>query len=123
METTTQQNGSTKSGKGLGVAGFVITLVALVLWIFISAAAVLAAAVGGGMGLAIFWLLLSGAGLVLSVMGFIKANKGGGKKGLAITGMILGLIVTLLSISTVAGVNKAQDEFKKAGSEFVNSLK
>ncbi len=127
METTSTQNlnGSSKAGKGLGVSGFVISLVALVFWLFVSAAAVLSAALGGGMGLASFWLIFSFAGLALSVLGFVKANKAGAKKGLAITGIIIGLVATLLSISTVSGVSKAQDEFAKAGlgSNIMETLK
>jgi hypothetical protein len=117
METAAQQNVivTSKAGKRLGVSGFVISLVALVFWLFVSAAAVLSAALGGGMGLASFWLLFSITGLALSVLGFVKANKAGAKKGLAITGLIIGLIATLLSITTVTGVSKAQDEFSKAG--------
>ena len=76
MENTT----STKAGKGLGVAGFVIALVALVLWIFISGAAVLQAVGGGGMGLAIFWIIVSVSGIALSIIGFMKAKSGNGKK-------------------------------------------
>ncbi|HWY11132.1 MAG TPA: hypothetical protein VN026_07400 [Bacteroidia bacterium] len=103
MENTT----STNAGKGLGVAGFVIALVALVLWIFISGAAVLSAVTGGGMGLAIFWIIVSVLGTALSVMGFMKAKSGNGKKGLAITGLILGLIATGLSVRTVFAVKEA----------------
>lgn len=105
----------TKAGKGLSVAGFVISLVALVLWLFVSAAAVLSAALGGGMGLAGFWLVFSILGLALSIMGFMKASKGGGKKGMAIAGLIIGLIATALSVSTIMGVSKAQEEFDKVG--------
>ncbi|MBK6833939.1 MAG: hypothetical protein IPG89_06560 [Bacteroidetes bacterium] len=47
--------------------------------------------------LGIFWLLMCLAGTVLSFMGMSKLGKTGGKKGLAITGIILGIIATLLS--------------------------
>jgi hypothetical protein len=67
------------------------------------------------MGLAGFWLVFSLAGLVLSVMGMMKLGKTGGKKGLAIAGLVLGLVATLLSVSTVMGVSKAQTEFEKVG--------
>ena len=102
MENTNQN-----AGKGLGTAGFVIALVALVLWIFISGAAVLSAVTGGGMGLAIFWIIVSVAGTALSIMGFMKAKAVNGKKGLAITGLILGLIATGLSVRTVFAVKEA----------------
>lgn len=117
MEETNTQNSNTptKAGKGLAIAGFVISLVALVLWMPISAAAVFSAAFGGGMGMAGFWLIVSLLGLIFSVMGMMKANKGGGKKGMAIAGLIIGLIASALAVSTVIGVNKAQAEFEKAG--------
>lgn len=105
MENTT----STKAGKGQSIAGFVIALVALVLWIFISGAALLSAVTGGGMGLAIFWIIVSVLGTALSLMGFMKAKNGNGKKGLAITGLILGLVATGLSVRTVFAVNEAHE--------------
>lgn len=116
-ETNTQQNSNTptKAGKGLGVAGFVVSLVALILWMPISAAAVFSAAFGGGMGLSGFWLIVSLLGLVFSILGFMKANKGGGKKGMAIAGLVIGLIASSLAVSTVIGVKKAQAEFEKSG--------
>ncbi len=126
-ETNTSQNsnGPTKAGKGLGVAGFVISLVALVLWMPISAAAVFSAALGGGMGLAGFWLVVSLLGLVLSVLGLMKATKGGGKKGLAIAGLVIGLVASSLAVRTLIGVNKAKAEFEKVGlgDQFMNTLK
>lgn len=117
MEETNTQNSNTptKAGKGLGVAGFVVSLVALILWMPISAAAVFSAAFGGGMGLSGFWLIVSLLGLVFSILGLMKANKGGGKKGMAIAGLVIGLIASSLAVSTVIGVKKAQTEFEKAG--------
>lgn len=123
--TETSTNSNPKAGKGLGIAGFVVALVALVLWVPMSAAAVFAAALGGGTGTAIFLLLISLTGLVLSVVGFMKAKQGGGKKGLAIAGLVIGLVATLLSISTFVGVNNAKTEFEKLGfgSKFEEALK
>lgn len=118
MENTTQ----TPQGKGLGVAGFVISLIALLLWIIISGIAIAAALVGGGMGLAMFWLVLSIAGTALSVMGMMKLGKTGGKKGLAITGMILGILATILSVTTVMGVSKTKATVGDAGKDLLNNL-
>jgi hypothetical protein len=60
-------------------------------------------------------------------MGMMKLGKTGGKKGLAITGMIIGIIATILSVTTVMGVSKAQQtnsEFKeKLGPEFQDAMK
>jgi|GEM_PF-987748 len=126
-ETNTQQNSNTptKAGKALSVAGFVISLVALVLWVPVSAAAIFSAAFGGGTGLSVFWLIVSLLGLILSVLGMMKANKGAGKKGLAIAGMAIGLIASGLAVSTVIGVKKAQTEFEKSGlgNQFMDTFK
>ena len=103
MEQNTTQ---TPQGKGMGVAGFVISLIALVFWFIVAPICTIAAAVGGGMGLAMFWIILSLLGAGLSVMGMMKLGKTGGKKGLAITGMILGIVAVILSIMTIMGVSK-----------------
>lgn len=118
METTT----TTNAGKGLNVAGFVIALVALVLWIFISGAALLQAVVGGGMGLAIFWIIVSVVGAGLCVMGFMKAKAGNGKKGLAIAGLIIGLLATGLSVRTVFLVKEAHALMGSAGTELMSKM-
>jgi Flp pilus assembly pilin Flp len=118
-----EQTQQTPQGKGMGVAGFVISLVALVLWLIIAGIATASALLGGGMGLAIFWLVLSLLGTALSVMGMMKLGKTGGKRGLAITGMILGIIAVILSVTTVMGVSKIHstvgdglgDQFKEIG--------
>lgn len=125
-ETNTQQNSntSTKAGRGFGIAGFVVSIVALVLWMPISAAAVFSAAFGGGMGLSGFWLIVSLLGLLFSILGLMKAVKGGGKKGMAIAGLVIGLIASSLAVSTVIGVKKAQAEFEKSGlgSQFMETF-
>jgi hypothetical protein len=117
-ETTTQK----PEGKGLGVAGFVISLVALVLWIVVSGIAVAAAMLGGGMGLSIFWLILSLLGTGLSVLGMMKLGKTGGKRGLAITGMVLGIVATILSVTTVMGVSKVHAEVGDVGKELLENI-
>ena len=100
-ETTTTQK---PEGKGMAVAGFVISLVALVFYVFVATAVTFAAALGGGYGLGIFWLVLSLAGTGLCVMGMMKLGKTGGKKGLAIAGMIVGIIAVILSAMLVMSI-------------------
>jgi hypothetical protein len=114
-----EQTQQTPQGKGMGVAGFVISLVALVFYFIVSPIVLLQAALGGGYGLGIFWLLLALAGTGLSVMGMMKLGKTGGKRGLAITGMILGIIATILTVLLVIGIGSAQ----KAGDEFGDQFK
>lgn len=76
---------NSKAGQGLGIAGFVLGLTALIIsWI-------------PCLGM---WALLPGIiGVVLSVIALVQANKGGGTKGL----IIAALIVSILG-SIVAGV-------------------
>jgi hypothetical protein len=118
MEQTTTK----PEGKGMGVAGFVISLVALVLYIVIAGIVAVQAALGGGYGLGVFWLIFSLLGTVLSVMGMMKLGKTGGKKGLAITGMILGIVATLLSAWLVMGIGKIQESSAMIGNEFKDAL-
>lgn len=109
-------------GKGMGVAGFVISLVAVVIFWIISPIALFAAIAGGGMGLSIFWLILSLTGTALSVLGMNKLGKTGGKKGLALTGMILGIVAILLSVWLVFGVKKVHAEAGDMGKQFLNQM-
>lgn len=115
-------NTNSKAGKGLGVAGFVISLVALVLWVFVAGAAAVSALVGGGMGLAIFWAVLSLVGTILSIMGFMKAKAVNGKKGMAIAGLVIGILATILSVRTVFAVKAVHDTAGEVGKELMNKM-
>lgn len=116
MEETTAQK---PEGKGMAVAGFVISLVGLVFYFVIAGIVALQALAGGGYGLGIFWLVLTLAGTGLSVMGMMKLGKTGGKKGLAIAGMIIGIVALILTALLVMGISKAQ----QAGGEFGDKFK
>jgi hypothetical protein len=109
-------------GKGMGIAGFVISLVALVLWFIITGIAVLAAVAGGGMGLAITWVVISLLGTVLSVMGFMKSKAAGAKKGLAIAGLVCGIVATLLSVRTVFAVKTVHETAGDVGKELMEKM-
>ena len=118
-ETTTTQK---PEGKGMAVAGFVISLVALVFYVFVATAVTFAAALGGGYGLGIFWLVLSLAGTGLCVMGMMKLGKTGGKKGLAIAGMIIGIIAVILTAMLVMSIGKIQSEAGALGDQFKEAM-
>jgi hypothetical protein len=118
-----EQTQQTPQGKGMGVAGFVISLVALVFYFVIAGIVGLQALAGGGYGLGIFWLLLSLAGTGLSVMGMMKLGKTGGKKGLAIAGMIIGIVATILTVLLVMGIGSAQKAGAAFGDEFGDQFK
>ena len=123
-QTTTQPQ-----GKKLAVAGFVISLIALIGYFIVAIAVAASAMMGGGYGLGIFWLLLSLAGTGLCVMGMMKLGKTGGKKGLAIAGMVCGIIAVILTLMLVMGIGKMQaaggefgDAFKKGMTEGLENL-
>lgn len=97
-------------GKGMAVAGFVIALIGLVFATFVVAATVINVGLGGGKGLLYFWLLLCIASVVLCAMGMKKLGKTGGKKGLAIAGLVIGIVATIwtgLGLATVSAAESA----------------
>ena len=110
-------------GKGLGVSGFVISLVGLVFYFVIAVVVAGQAVFGGGYGLGIFWLVFCLAGTLLSVMGMMKLGKTGGKKGLSIAGMIIGLVATILTLMLVMGIGKIHDGVGDKMGEFGDAMK
>ena len=128
MEETTQK----PQGKGLAITGFIISLVGFVFVWFISFGTHVAAmaALGGKgyiMGFFImgvmsgFWLALSLAGTILSFMGMKKLGVTGGKKGLAMTGLILGAIAVLLCAWLLYGITQVQGALD-ASSQFNDAI-
>ena len=65
-----------QAGNGMAIAGFVLSLV----------------------GILLFGIVLGPLGVIFSIIGLNRANKGAKFKGLAIAGIIIGAIVTILSI-------------------------
>jgi len=104
MEETTQK----PQGKGLAITGFILALVAIVFFWIISPICVVQAALGGGYILSVIWLVLSLIATVLCFMGMKKLGATGGKKGLALTGLILGIVAIILCAWLIYGVSQAQ---------------
>ena len=102
------ENATQPQGKGLGIAGFILSLVSLIFASMIFGIVMLGMATGGGKGLAYFWIVLCLASVVLSVMGMMKLGKTGGKKGLAIAGMIIGIVATIWSVVMLMGLSVAE---------------
>ena len=117
----TNNTAPSNAGKGLGVAGFVISLVALVLYFVVAIVVAAQAILGGGMMLAIIWTIISVLGLGLSAMGMMKASKAGAKKGLAIAGLVIGIIATIMSIRLVFAV-KVLNEASGIGKEMIEKM-
>jgi hypothetical protein len=103
-------------GKGLAVTGFVLSLVGLIFSSWIAAIAVVSIIAGGSAWLMYFWLVLCIASIVLSVMGMSKLGKTGGKKGLGVAGMVIGIVATIYSIILVMGLSVAASAADSVGS-------
>jgi len=124
MSETLDTNTSKPQGKGLAVTGFILALVGLVFGWLVYASLTLAAGVSIGlgqepsMGLGYFWIVLSVAAVVFSLMGVMKLGKTGGKKGLGIAGLVIGLVGLIFTIMMHLGVETAAKEVaEKAKSE------
>lgn len=105
--TTTTTVVVAPQGKGMAVAGFIIALVALVLNNVMAGIAILAIIAGGSGWLMYLWLVVNIFGMILSIMAMSKLKKSGGKRGLAIAGMIIGIVGTVWAIMLVMGLSIA----------------
>lgn len=101
------ENATQPEGKGLAISGFVISLVAILLnnVMFVLAAASLG--LGGSAWLMYLWLVVNILSIVLSVMGMSKLKKTGGKRGLGIAGMVIGIVSTIWAFILVLGLSAA----------------
>ena len=103
-------------GKGLSIGGFVLSLVGLIFSSWVAALTVVNMTESlnetgeiGGKGLMYFWMVLCIASVVLSVMGMSKLGKTGGKKGLAIAGLVIGIVAVLYALLLLAGLETAAE--------------
>lgn len=122
MSETLDTNSTAPQGKGLAVTGFILALVGLV---FSGMIAVIAAGmiVTGGSGwLMYFWLVLCIASVVMSAMGMSKLGKTGGKKGLAIAGLVIGIVATVWAIVLTMGLGAADAATDGMSDEFQQRL-
>ena len=78
MEETTNTTTTTTAGKGLGIAGLVLGILAAVIS-FIPC-------------LGTFALIPGVIGLVLSIISLIQANKAGSSKGMAVAGLVCSIV-------------------------------
>ena len=101
------QNGTAVQGKGLAITGFVLALAGLLLNNVMFGIAVVSIGLGGSGWIMYLWLVVNIAGLILSIMGMSKLKKTGGKRGLAIAGMIVGIVGTVWAIIIVLGMAAA----------------
>lgn len=106
-------------GKGMAVAGFIIALAALLLNNVMAGIAILAIIAGGSGWLMYLWLVVNILGMILSIMAMGKLKKTGGKRGLAIAGMIIGIVGTVWAVILVMGLSVAA----AASGEFSNEMR
>ena len=102
-----ENNGVQPQGKQMGIAGFVLSLVTLIFSSWIAAIAVASIITGGSAWLMYVWLVLAIVSVVLSAMGMSKLGKTGGKKGLAVAGLVIGIVSVVWCGILVAGLSVA----------------
>lgn len=109
-------------GKGLAIGGFVLSLVALVLSSWIAALATISVMAGGSAWLIYLWVVISIISVVLSAMGMSKLGKTGGKKGLGIAGLVIGIVAIVWSLILALGIGAASTSMDAMGDEFRNQM-
>lgn len=102
-----ENQGTPVQGKQMGIAGFVLALVTLVLSSWIAAIAVASIITGGSAWLMYVWLVLAIVSVVLSGMAMSKLGKSGGKKGLAVAGLVIGIVSVVWCAILTAGLSVA----------------
>lgn len=108
MSETLDTNGGAPQGKGLAVTGFVLSLVGIVLATWIAGISIIMIAAGGSGWLMYLWDVVCIMSVVLSAMGMSKLGKTGGKKGLAVAGLVIGIVATVWAIILTLGLSAAQ---------------
>ncbi len=103
-------------GKGMAVTGFILSLVGILVPFNVIAVLM------GSAALAYFGLILCILSVALSAMGMSKLGKTGGKKGLGIAGLVIGLVATVWTVLGVMQIGEAIDARNKLGGEFEKGL-
>mgnify|MGYP001213438119 CR=1 FL=1 len=116
------ENATQPQGKGLAVTGFVLSLVGLIFSSWIAAIAVASMILGGSPWIMYLWLVICIVSIVLSVMGMSKLKKTGGKRGLGIAGMVVGIVATVYSLILVMGLSAAASMQGQMSSEMQDAL-
>jgi len=117
-----ENNAMQPQGKGLAIGGFILSLVGLIFTSVVMAIVMANMMTGGGKGLAYFLVVLCLASVALSVMGMMKLGKTGGKKGLAIAGMIIGIVATIWAVLALLGLSAMEGMANEVGADALNEL-
>jgi hypothetical protein len=108
MEETTQTTSNSKAGKGLGIAGLVLGILAAVLS-FVPC-----------LGMYAFFPGI--IGLVLSIISFVQANKAGAAKGMAIAGIVCSILGCAIAGWQYSKISAGLEELKD-GLEHLDTAK
>lgn len=119
LDTTSSQ---APQGKGMAITGFVMAVVGLVLSSWIAAIAVASIILGGSPWIMYLWLVICILSMVLSIMGMSKLKKTGGKRGIGIAGMIIGIVATVYAIILTLGLSAAASMSNDMGSQLRDQL-
>ncbi|MFN5417719.1 MAG: hypothetical protein ACK5B9_11730 [Flavobacteriia bacterium] len=125
MSENLDLNSNQPQGKGLAVGGFILSLVGLLFTGIIGVIAAGMIMTGGSPWLAYLWVVLCIASVVMSAMGMSKLGKTGGKKGLGIAGLIIGIVATVWSLLMAIGlgaINEGVGDAKIDLQELSNDL-
>ncbi|MDH4473634.1 MAG: hypothetical protein QE487_13575 [Fluviicola sp.] len=117
MSETLDTNGGAPQGKGQALTGFILALVALVLAPIIAGIAATMIVTGGSGWLMYVWDVLAVVSIILSGMGMSKLGKTGGKKGLGIAGLIIGIVALVWCIMLTLGLSVADAGMDAAGGD------
>ncbi len=99
MEETTTTSTNSKAGKGLGIAGLVL--------------GILAAVVSFVPCLGMYAMFPGIIGLILSIISIVQANKAGAAKGMAIAGLVCSIVGIAIAGWQYSKLKAVGEEFKE----------
>ena len=103
-------------GKGAAVAGFILALLGIL--VPFNVIAVLA----GSAAVSYVGLVICIASVVLCAMAMGKLKRTGGKRGLAIAGLVIGLVATVWSALAVVSIGKAIEARNRAAGDLQTEM-
>ena len=113
-------------GKGMAITGFILALVSMVFgWIVygaitLSGLAAIALGQEPSMTLSYVWIAITVIAVVMAAMGMMKLGKTGGKRGLAIAGLIIGIVALIWTIVLHMGAGEAFEIARAKGATLMN---
>jgi len=97
-----------KAGQGLGIAGLVL--------------GILAAVVSFIPCLGMYAIFPGVVALILAIVAFMQANKGGAPKGMIIAALVLSLVGSGIAVWQYFAIKAAASQFENMGKELLDSM-